>query len=307
MIALPEMPAANLPSRAQAVACLLLAMLGWGLVWPANKVLLEGLSPYWLAALRSAIAAASVLLVTLPGRRLVLPGRADLPVLLNIALLHMSGFALLSVIGLQLVPAGRSVVLAYTTPLWVMPAAALVLGERLTGRRVGGVALGLLGLGILCNPFALDWSDPRLLYGHGALLAAALCWALSIVHIRAHKWQATPFQLVPWEIFVATGVLLCAALASGEPLSADWTPQVIVLLVAVSTLGLVVPYWAIASAGRGLSANAVSLGMLGAPLIGIGAAAIVLGEKVGLAVWAAVACVVGGVAVAQAPSPRGRR
>ena len=301
------MPAVNLPSRAQAVACLLVAMLGWGLVWPANKVLLESLSPFWLAALRSAIAAASVLLVALPARRLVLPTRADLPVLLNIALLHMTGFAVLSVIGLQLVPAGRSVVLAYTTPLWVMPAAALVLRERLTAWRVCGAALGVLGLAALFNPFALDWSDRRLLYGHGALLAAALCWALSIVHIRAHKWRATPLQLVPWEIFVATAVLLGVALASGERLSADWTPKVIVLLVAVSTLGLVIPYWAIATAGRGLSANAVSLGMLGAPLIGIAAAAIVLGEEVGLAVWAAVACVVSGVAVAQVPWPRARR
>lgn len=277
-------------------------MLGWGLVWPANKILLESLPPFWMAALRSAIAAASVLLVALPGRRLVLPPRADLPVLLNIALLHMTGFAVLAAIGLQLVPAGRSVVLAYTTPLWVMPAAALFLRERLTGRRIAGVALGLAGLAALFNPFAFDWSDRRSLLGHGALLLAALCWALSIVHIRAHKWHATPFQLVPWEIFLATVVLLCVALASGERLPADWSPRLILLLVAASTFGLVIPYWAIASAGRGLSANAVSLGMLGAPLIGIAAAALVLREEVGPSVWVAVLCVVGGVALAHVPS-----
>jgi drug/metabolite transporter (DMT)-like permease len=119
------MPAVNLPSRAQAVACLLVAMLGWGLVWPANKVLLESLSPFWLAALRSAIAAAGVLLVALPARRLVLPTRADLPVLLNIALLHMTGFAVLSVIGLQLVPAERCVAKALKPRVALLTAAAL--------------------------------------------------------------------------------------------------------------------------------------------------------------------------------------
>ncbi|MFN0299917.1 MAG: EamA family transporter [Burkholderiales bacterium] len=77
-------------------------------------------------------------------------------------------------------------VLAYTTPLWVMPAATLFLGERLTPRRVIGVALGLLGLAVLFNPFAFDWSDQSSVVGHGALLLAALCWAASIVHIRGH-------------------------------------------------------------------------------------------------------------------------
>ncbi len=300
------MSAETQPSRSQAIACLLVAMLGWGLVWPANKFLLESLPPFWFAAVRSAIAAATIFLVTVPSGRLVVPPRADLPVLLNIALLHMTGFAVLAAIGLQLVPAGRSVVLAYTTPLWVMPAAALLLGERLTGRRVVGVVLGLLGLALLFNPFAFDWSDRRAVLGHAALLLAALCWALSIVHIRAHKWHSTPFQLVPWEIFLATLVLVAVALGSGERFSVEWNAPLIIVLLASSTLGLVVPYWAIASAGRGLSANTVSLGMLGAPLIGIAAAAIVLGEAVGLAVWIAVLCVIGGVAVAHLPFSFGR-
>ena len=48
--------------------------------------------------------------------------------MLSIALLHMVGFTLLGTIGLEIVPAGRSVVLAYTTPLWVVPGASLFLG-----------------------------------------------------------------------------------------------------------------------------------------------------------------------------------
>lgn len=300
--AIPASIPASLPSRPQAIACLVVAMLGWGLVWPANKALLETLSPFWLAALRSAVAAALVLAVALPTRRLRLPPRADLPVLINIAVLHMTGFAILAAIGLALLPAGRSAVLAYTTPLWVMPAAALFLGERLTGRRAAGVALGMVGLGVLFNPLSLDWGDRDALVGHGALLGAALCWALSMVHIRAHKWHATPLALVPWEIFLATALLVAAALASGERLPAQWSPGAVGLLLGVSTLGLIVPYWAIASAGRGLAANTVSLGMLGSPLIGIAAAALALGEAVGPTLVVAVACVLGGVALAHVPS-----
>jgi len=298
--------ASNPPSLGHGIALLIVAILGWGLTWPMNKVILESMSPFWMAAIRSAIAAVGVAVIALPGGRLVLPTRSDVPVLLSIALLHMVGFSLLAAIGLQLVPVGRSVVLAYTTPLWVMPGAALFLGERLSARRVAGVVLGLLGLGVLFNPFAFDWSDRHSVLGHAALLAAALLWAGAILHIRGHKWHATPFQLVPWEIFLATAILLAIALLSGSRLPLDWNAKLIVLLVATSILGSSLPYWAIAMAGRSLSAVTVSLGLLGTPIVGIVAATAALGEAPGISVWVALALVIGGVAAGAAGGRLGR-
>ena len=117
---------------------LVAVVLAWGLTWPVNKLLLESLPPLWLLALRSAIATAVLFAVAVARGRLAAPPRADLPVLLSITLLHVVGFGLLAAWGLRLVPTGRSVVLAYTTPLWVIPGARLFLGERLTLRRLGG-------------------------------------------------------------------------------------------------------------------------------------------------------------------------
>ena len=264
------------------------------------------MSPFWMAAIRSAIAALALLVISLPGGRLVVPSRSDVPVLLSITLLHMVGFSILAAIGLQLVPVGRSVVLAYTTPLWVMPGAALFLGERLTPRRVISVALGLLGLGVLFNPFAFDWNNRTSVLGHAALLVAALSWAASILHIRGHKWHSTPFQLVPWEAFLAAAILLAIALVSGPWLAIDWNAKLIVLLIATSILSSSLPYWAIAMAGRSLSAITVSQGLLGTPIIGIVAATIALGETPDLSVWIALVLVIGGVAIGTA-NGRSRR
>lgn len=274
---------------------LLFAVFGWGLTWPINKVILESMSPFWMATFRSAIATLVLLAIALPRGRLVVPTRADMPVLLSITLLHMVGFAVLAMIGLQLVPVGRSVVLAYTTPLWVMPGAALLLGERMTPRRVLGVALGMLGLGFLFNPFAFDWSDHNAVLGHGALLLAALLWAASILHIRGHRWRATPFQLVPWEMLLATAILFLIALVSDSWQAIAWNATLSALLLVSSVIGTAIPYWAIAMAGRNLSALSVSLGLLGAPVISIVVAMIGLGEAADAAVWAALALVVGGV------------
>ena len=229
-----------------------------------------------------------------------MPSRSDMPVLLSITLLHMVGFALLASIGLQLVPVGRSVVLAYTTPLWVMPAAALFLGERLTLRRTIGVALGLFGLVVLFNPFAFDWSERTSVIGHATLLLAAFCWAASIVHIRGHRWHSTPFQLVPWEALLATVILFLIAPLAEPWVAIDWDAKLIVLLLATSIFGVSIPYWAIAMAGRRLSAITVSQGLLGAPIIGVAVATMALGEVPDLSVWIALVLVTGGVALGTA-------
>ena len=54
-------------------------------------------------------------------------------------------FAALVAVGLQFITAGRSVVLGYTAPLWVVPGARLFLGERITARRAPASASALPG------------------------------------------------------------------------------------------------------------------------------------------------------------------
>jgi drug/metabolite transporter (DMT)-like permease len=110
--------------RRQGTLALVTVVVAWGLTWPVSKTLLADVSPLWLLALRSAIAAATLFGVAVARGRLARPPGRDLPVLLSISALHMVGFTVLAFWGLQTVPAGRSVVLAYTTPLWVVPGPA---------------------------------------------------------------------------------------------------------------------------------------------------------------------------------------
>lgn len=93
-------------------------------------------------------------------------------------------------------PAGRAIVLGYTTPLWVLPAAWLFLREPITIRQLAGCAVALAGLALFFNPASFDWSDEQALLGNALLLLAAACWAISIVFVRTHTWVSTPFQLV---------------------------------------------------------------------------------------------------------------
>lgn len=283
--------------RREGVLYLATTVLAWALTWPVNKVVLATVPPLWTVTLRSTIAAVTMLALALALRRLIVPPRGDVPVLLSITLLHMVGFTVLTSFGLAVVPAGRSVVLAYTTPLWVTPAAALFLGERLTTRRLVGVLVGLLGLATLFNPLAFDWTSREAVLGNAAILGGALLWAGSILHIRSHRWRTTPFALLPWELTLATVILAPIALAIEGVPHWTWTPTLVGLLLYGGIPGSSLPYWAVATATQKLPAVTVSLGLLATPALSVVVATLWLGEPLSLSLVIAIILILGGIGI----------
>ena len=285
-------------ARGQGLLALIIVVLAWGLTWPVNKVVLQSLSPLWAVTLRSAIATVTLFALTAWRGRITLPPGPDLLVLLSIPLLHMVGFNLLTSYGLGLVPTGRTVVLAYTTPLWVAPGAALFLREPLTTRRLVGVLVGLTGLAALFNPLAFDWSDHTVVLGHLAILAGALLWAASILHIPGHRWISTPFALIPWETLLASMLLTPIALALEPGPQVAWTPWFTALLLYLGIVGTAVAYWAAATASRLLPAVTTSVGLLATPVVSVLTAVLWLGEPLTPSLAAAIVLVLGGVTIA---------
>jgi drug/metabolite transporter (DMT)-like permease len=286
----------TLPRR---TAFLLFAVVvfAWGTTWPVMKAIVADAPPLWASAIRSAVAGVTLLGLHLVRGDLTLPPRGDLPVVAGIALLHMVAFAALVAIGLQFITAGRSVVLGYTTLLWVLPGARLFLGEPISPRRTLGVGIGLAGLALMFNPLAFDWSDHKAVLGNSMILLGAFFWAVSILQIRGHKWIATPFQLVFWEILLATVVLLVVAvLFEGEP-SIRWSPKLALLFLYAGVFGVVVAYWAMAEVNRSLPAVTTSLGVLATPVVGTLCSAVALGETIELPLIGAMALILGGIAV----------
>jgi drug/metabolite transporter (DMT)-like permease len=282
---------------------LVTVIVAWGVTWPVNKLVLATVPPLWAVALRSLIATVAMFALALVLGKLALPPRGDLPVLLSITLLHMVGFTLLTSIGLAVVPAGRSVVLAYTTPLWVTPAARLFLGEPLTPRRTLGVGIGLAGLATLFNPFAFDWGSREAIAGNAAILAGALLWAGSILHIRAHRWRSTPFQLLPWELLLASAIMVPLSLAVEGGPAWSWTPALLALLAYGGIPGTALPYWAIAMATQRLPATTTSLGLLATPAFSVVVATLWLGEPLTVSLAAAIVLILGGIALGGTDPP----
>ena len=284
-------------TRRQAVALFAIVVLAWGLIWPVTKVLVESVPPIWTTALRCWIALVALVVLLGATRNLVVPTRADAPVVASIALLHMVGFSILMAAGVSRVPASKAVVLGYTTPLWVTLLAPVFLREPVTPGRLAGAALGLAGLLVLLNPLSLDWSDRRALVGYGYIVAAALLWALSILYARKHRWIATPLQLLPWQIGLAGLVLTPLAFVFEGVPDVAWTPTLLSLFAFAGLVGTALGYWAMSMVNRSLPALTTSLGITATPIVGIAGGALLLGERLDASLLVAAALIVGGIAV----------
>ncbi|QNK70928.1 DMT family transporter [Variovorax sp. PAMC26660] len=295
--ATPSRHSTALASKSPRGAFWLLGLVAivWGINWPIGKAMLVHVPPVWTVALRTAVGALAVLVLCVLTRRLVLPRRADIPVILSVGVLHMTAFSVLCSLGLQHVSASRSVVLAYTTPLWVVPGAWLLLGEAPTRWRLLGAGLGLAGLVLIFNPLTFDWHDRRAVTGNVAVLLAALCWAASILYVRVHKWVTPPFELVFWHALLASCLLLPMAVAiEGVPHIA-WSAVLVSQLLYGGLFGIALAYWAMTTVNRTLPATTTSLGLLGVPVVGIACSAAALREPVGAALLMALLLILGGI------------
>lgn len=283
-------------SRRKALSLLVVVVLAWGFTWVVSKLLLQYMTPIWAVAARSVAGTVALLLLGLALRRVAWPVRADIPVILSVGLLHMGAFAALVSLGLQYVPAGRSVVLAYTTPLWVIPAARVFLGEPIGRGRQLGLALGLLGLVVIFNPLAFDWRNHEAVFGNGLVLLAALCWAANIVYVRAHRWVTPPFELAFWQALLASCVLAAVAWAAEGTPRVAWSPNLGWLLGYGGVFGIAVAYWAAVNVNRSLPAGVTSIGLLGVPVVGLLCSALVLREPLSAPLLLGMALIVGGIA-----------
>jgi drug/metabolite transporter (DMT)-like permease len=273
------------------------AVVLFGLAFPVLKIGLEASTPVWLAAGRASLSALTAFVLLMALGRLTWPRRADWPIVLSLGAFQLTGYFALANIGLQFVPAGRSGVLSYTAMLWLVPLSLLV-GERVGWRALLGVALGMAGIGVLIDPTRFDWSDRAVVEGHFLLLLAGFSWAIAILHARRHRWQATPLDVLPWQMSVATILLWTLAfLLEPEGYLDFGKAELWIALLYIGTFAGPAGTWAAVSVARALPPVTGSLGMLGTPLLGIAASAVLIGEAITFNLLLGTALIIAGIAI----------
>jgi drug/metabolite transporter (DMT)-like permease len=276
---------------------LVFIVFAWGLNWVVMKIVVQELSPLWAVAIRTAIAVAVLVPGVALSGQLALPARGDVPVVLVISLFHMTAFAVLMTVGLKYLPAGRAIVLGYTTPLWVAPAAWMFLKEPLPLLRLIGVGLGLAGVFVLFDPTRFDWHSSETVMGNAIVLLAAVCWSISIVYTRAHRWIGSPFQLIVWQTLLAAIVLTGFAFALEGAPNLNLSTAAVWSLVYNGAIGTALGFWAMMIVNKELPATVTSLSVLATPVVGIFLSALMLHERIDLPLVVASLMITAGIAM----------
>lgn len=273
---------------------LVLVVVIWGSNWPIMKIGLRSIDPLWFTAARLGIALFAISLLLLFMGRLKRPHRQDMPIVFSLGIMQFALFVTLINVGLTEVNAGRAALLSYTTPLWVTPGAFFFLKEPVSRLKLVGAGIGLCGLLVLFNPLGFDWSDTSVVKGNAILLAAALVWAISILHIRQHRWKGSVLELAPWQIIVALMIVVPYAwFSTTRPVI--WSTELIMILLYNGVMATSLGQWAAMRVTQILPAMTVSLGFLMVPLMGILSSTLWLNEPFTLTLGIGAVLIVGGL------------
>jgi drug/metabolite transporter (DMT)-like permease len=259
---------------------LVIVVLILGLNWPIMATGVKSITPVWMGVFRVAGATLVVMAIVAASGRFRLPPRRDLPIVASLAVFRLTAVSLLVFSALRMIPPGRSSVVVWTTPLWTVPIAAAFLGDRMTGRKWLGLALGITGVVVLFEPWGLDWGDPDVAVGHVLLICAAITNASTSVHIRGHRWSITPLDALPWQLAGATVILLTLGLVLEGPPVIDWTPALAAIVAYQGMLASGIALWAQIVILRNIDPVSANLTMMGVPAVGVVSSAVLLSERI---------------------------
>ncbi len=267
----------RLSPRHPALLALAIVSLVWSYNWIVMKQALAYAGPITFSAWRYGLGTLVLFTVLLLRREALRP--PPLWPTLAIGLAQTTGFQLLVQAALLAGGAGRTALLAYTMPFWVVLINWVAFAQWPTRRLWLGLAIACAGLLLVLEPWH-GMGDS--VASTSMALGGGVSWAIGVVLSKRlfERGGVGALSLTAWQMLFGTAVIILVALLVPERAVA-WTPQFIGALAynVLLASGLAWALWSFIVAE--LPANVAGLSSLVIPVLGIGFAWLVLGERPG--------------------------
>lgn len=212
----------------------------------------------------------------------------------------------LSFYALQLAPATDGAMISPAlNPMLTILLAAPLFGERLTAAKIGGVALGVLGLGLIfIEPMQTAAAGPSRFWGDLLFVAAAVAWSTNTLLVRASKGLFSPLACSTY--VTVFGWLFMLPLAWADlgrlhwgALSAGFWGSIVFMAVGCTVVAFWLFYDAIGRVGASRTASYLLL----IPVFGLVLGMVLLGERPSALQLAGMTVTLLGVWTATRPRP----
>jgi len=268
----------------------------WGSTWLFIKLGLNDLPPLTFAGIRF-LFASSILVAIILARRVRWPRkRSEWLVIAVVGWLQFSLNYGLVFWGEQRIPSGLAAVLQSTFPAFGLVIAHFYLPEeRITPKKILGVLLGIIGVGVVFSD-QLSFAGKAALAGSVALVLSAFCGSYGNVLVKAYGTQIDPFVLAAGQMVCGFPPLLALGIAKeGNPFHFHWTATAVIALAYLIIVGSVIAftlfYWLV----RHMDVINTMLISLVTPVVAVVLGMIVLHEKFNWRLFAGAACIISGI------------
>jgi len=260
---------ASTPALVMATGAMILI---WGYSWVMMKVALRHAHPFDFATLRVAIGCVLLFaLVKLRGGSLWL---RDYRMAILLGLLQVALFIALSHFALLYAGPGKTSVLVFTMPFWMIVFAHFIIHERMRSTQWLAVGLGFAGLVLIVAPWELTSLGGSLL----AVAAGAVWAATAVLSKRWPTAASDPLLFTAWQLLFGSIALGLLALGfSHRPV--EWTGEFVAALGFSAVLGTAIGWWLWTYVLANSPAGITGLNSLGIPVVAVLSSALQLGER----------------------------
>lgn len=237
----------------------------WSFNWIVMKNVLHYMGAFTFAASRCVLGAVLLLIMTkCMGRSLKPP---PLGWTLAVAVLQTCGMVGMSQWALVSGGAGKTALLVYTMPFWVVILAAVFLRERVSLRQISAICVAAVGLALVMQP----WHLAGTLQSSLIALTSGLMWGASAVVVKRLYLRHPEVELLSltgWQMGFGGLILAVVALLMQEQ-PVQWTLYVYGALAFNAVLATAMAWGLWLYILRALPAGIASLSTLAVPVGGV--------------------------------------
>ena len=270
----------------------------WGFNWTAMKVALSEVPPWTFRTLCLGLGSAALFAaLRAAGQPLAVP-RGQWLRLMVLSFFNFTCWNVLIAFGIMMIPSGRAAILAYTMPVWAVPLSVWLLRERLTARKLAGLALGVAGLALLVG-------DGFGNLGTLLVVGAAIGWAIGSVLQKRYPMSMQAGPYTAWSMLLACAPIFVCALLLEDPADLRSVGLWPALGVAYNVLiAFAFAHWAWIKIATQVPVSVFSISMLIIPVVGVISGMLFLGERPTWAEYTALALIMASLATVIRPQAR---